>query len=137
MNDIELNIIHDIEELAELQKELTKALRGKLRLLKLEEEMADVFISLYNIIDLFNLDLKNLNIFNTEFSNVAKGPSLRAVGAKELINITVLSRQQRGNPEVLNEVKDLPTLPSSGLTRGSPQNRLIFYFIQGDITSGV
>jgi NTP pyrophosphatase (non-canonical NTP hydrolase) len=62
MNDIELNIIHDIEELAELQKELTKALRGKLRLLKLEEEMADVFISLYNIIDLFNLDLKNIQL---------------------------------------------------------------------------
>ncbi|OGT09235.1 MAG: hypothetical protein A2V89_00025 [Gammaproteobacteria bacterium RBG_16_37_9] len=26
---------------------------------------------------------------------------MRAVGANELINITVLSRQQRGNPEVI------------------------------------
>ncbi|EKD45650.1 MAG: hypothetical protein ACD_69C00197G0001, partial [uncultured bacterium] len=65
-------------------------------------------VSFLSLVSLFFL--KNLNIFNTEFSNVAKGPSLRAVGAKELINITVLSRQQRGNPEVLNEVKDLPTL---------------------------
>lgn len=42
----ENQLIVAIEELSELQKELTKALRGKLRIEKLLEEMADVEIIL-------------------------------------------------------------------------------------------
>lgn len=50
-----INIIHDIEELAELQKELTKALRGKLRRKKLIEEFIDVEIAMKNIKDIFKI----------------------------------------------------------------------------------
>lgn len=42
----ENQLIVAIEELSELQKELTKALRGKLRIEKLLEEIADVEIIL-------------------------------------------------------------------------------------------
>lgn len=40
----EHQLIVAIEELSELQKELTKALRGKIRIDKLHEEIADVEI---------------------------------------------------------------------------------------------
>jgi len=56
------NIIHDIEELAELQKELCKYLRGKLRREKLIEEIFDVEIAIKDIKDFFNINDSELNI---------------------------------------------------------------------------
>lgn len=44
-----LDMIHNIEELAELQKEITKWCRGNIRKNKLEEEITDTLISLKNI----------------------------------------------------------------------------------------
>lgn len=60
MDKIEKDMIHNIEELAELQKELTKFLRGKLRREKLIEEIADVEIVLKNIKKYF--DIKELEM---------------------------------------------------------------------------
>jgi hypothetical protein len=60
MDKIEKDMIHNIEELAELQKELTKFLRGKLRREKLIEEIADVEIALKNIKKYF--DIKELEM---------------------------------------------------------------------------
>ena len=45
-----------IEECAELQKELTKALRGKLDAEHLAEEMADVQIMLWQLCCMFDID---------------------------------------------------------------------------------
>ena len=60
MDKIEKDMIHNIEEMAELQKELTKFLRGKLRREKLIEEIADVEIVLKNIKKYF--DIKELEM---------------------------------------------------------------------------
>jgi DNA-binding transcriptional regulator GbsR (MarR family) len=49
MNDFEKNLIHDIEELSELTKELTKWLRGSLREEKLIEEIHDTKIAISDI----------------------------------------------------------------------------------------
>jgi NTP pyrophosphatase (non-canonical NTP hydrolase) len=42
-------MIHNVEELAELQKEISKWARGYIRQNKLEEEIKDVLISIENI----------------------------------------------------------------------------------------
>jgi len=47
--DFVIDMVHNIEELAELQKELTKWVRGKLRKDKLLEEIQDVKIAIENI----------------------------------------------------------------------------------------
>jgi hypothetical protein len=44
-----IDMVHNIEELAELQKELTKWVRGKLRKDKLINELNDVYIAIENI----------------------------------------------------------------------------------------
>mgnify|MGYP001636544259 CR=1 FL=1 len=44
-----IDMVHNIEELAELQKEITKWVRGDLRIKKLIEEIEDVEIALNNI----------------------------------------------------------------------------------------
>lgn len=49
-------IIVAVEECAELQKELTKALRGKLDAEHLAEEMADVQIMLWQLCCMFGID---------------------------------------------------------------------------------
>lgn len=59
MEKIEIDMIHNIEELAELQKELTKYLRGDLRIKKLIEEIKDVEIAIANIKEHFRLGLTN------------------------------------------------------------------------------
>lgn len=48
--------IHDIQELAELQKEITKYLMGRYRPTKMIEEIADVYISLDHLIKTLDLD---------------------------------------------------------------------------------
>lgn len=48
-NEFASDMIHNIEELSELQKELTKWLRGGLRKEKLNKEIKDVEIALKNI----------------------------------------------------------------------------------------
>lgn len=60
MNKFEKDIVHDIEELAELQKELTKWLRGKLREDKLKEEIEDVKIAIRNIEHYYHYKGKSL-----------------------------------------------------------------------------
>jgi hypothetical protein len=47
--DFVIDMVHNIEELAELQKELTKWVRGKLRKDKLTQELNDVYIAIENI----------------------------------------------------------------------------------------
>jgi uncharacterized protein YabN with tetrapyrrole methylase and pyrophosphatase domain len=59
---IEQNVIHDIEEFSEIQKELTKFLRGKLRIEKLKEEVADVEIALQNIKQIFDISDEELTL---------------------------------------------------------------------------
>lgn len=59
-----LNLIHDIEELAELSKELTKALRGKLRRDKLVEEIIDVKVSICRIQEVFDIDDNEIKLCN-------------------------------------------------------------------------
>jgi hypothetical protein len=61
MTQFEKDMIHNIEELSELQKELTKALRGKVRKDKLIEEVVDVEIALSNIREHFNISGEQLN----------------------------------------------------------------------------
>jgi hypothetical protein len=47
--DFVIDMVHNIDELAELQKELTKWVRGKLRKDKLIQELNDVYIAIENI----------------------------------------------------------------------------------------
>jgi hypothetical protein len=49
MDKFEIDMIHNIEEFSELQKEITKWLRNKLRKDKLIQEIIDVEISLNNL----------------------------------------------------------------------------------------
>ena len=51
----ERNLITVMEELSELQKEISKSLRGKGDRVSLIEEYADVMISLLYIKDIFNI----------------------------------------------------------------------------------
>lgn len=75
MNDFEIRLLYEkaittygmvgqtvvaIEELAELQKELTKALRGKLNPEHLTEEMADVTIMLDQLMMMYGIDRERL-----------------------------------------------------------------------------
>ena len=52
----EMQSIVAIEEMAELQKELTKALRGNLNIGGLVEEMADVAIMYRQLMIIYNID---------------------------------------------------------------------------------
>lgn len=49
-----------IEELSELQKELTKALRNKAKISSIIEEMADVYIMLEQLFWIFNIQDKEI-----------------------------------------------------------------------------
>lgn len=56
----EMQSIVAIEEMAELQKELTKALRGNLNIGGLVEEMADVAIMYRQLLMIYNIDTDKL-----------------------------------------------------------------------------
>ena len=56
----EAQTIVAIEELAELQKELTKALRGKLNKEHLIEELADASIMMTQILDMYEIDYQDV-----------------------------------------------------------------------------
>lgn len=56
----EAQTIVAIEELAELQKELTKALRGKLNKEHLTEELADASIMMTQILDMYGIDYEDV-----------------------------------------------------------------------------
>lgn len=49
--DFTLDMVHNMEELAELQKEISKWVRGIPRVHKLEEEIRHVYVVLANILD--------------------------------------------------------------------------------------
>ena len=49
-----------VEELSELQKELCKFFRGKLKVENIKEEIADVIIMLYQVKDYFMIEDKEL-----------------------------------------------------------------------------
>ena len=55
-NGQQLQAIVAIEEMAEITKEITKALRGKLRREQLAEEVADAMIMLEQIGNMFNIN---------------------------------------------------------------------------------
>lgn len=56
----EAQTIVAIEELAELQKELTKALRGKLNKEHLTEELADVSLMMTQVLDMYGIDYEDV-----------------------------------------------------------------------------
>lgn len=69
MIKIEKDMIHNIEELAELQKELTKFLRGDLRRKKLIEEVHDVEIAIENIKEAFGIkEVDLLHAFKEKYN---------------------------------------------------------------------
>jgi hypothetical protein len=60
MNKFEVDMVHNIEEMAELSKELIKWLRGTKRQSKLLEELKDVEIAIENIKKWDSIDRKGL-----------------------------------------------------------------------------
>ena len=56
----EAQTIVAIEELAELQKELTKALRGKLNKEHLTEELADASLMMTQVLDMYGIDYEDV-----------------------------------------------------------------------------
>ena len=56
----EAQTIVAIEELAELQKELTKALRGKMNKEHLTEELADVSLMMTQVLDMYGIDYEDV-----------------------------------------------------------------------------
>lgn len=64
MTEFEINLVHDMEELAELQKEISKMLRSKGNKDNLTNEIVDVLISIDDIIERCDLDLKKIITLN-------------------------------------------------------------------------
>ena len=56
----DMQTIVAIEEMAELQKELTKALRGRPNIENIIEEMADVYIMLVQIRLMYDIDINEI-----------------------------------------------------------------------------
>lgn len=56
----DIQTIVAIEEMAELQKELTKALRGRPNIENIIEEMADVYIMLVQIRLMYDIDINEI-----------------------------------------------------------------------------
>ena len=61
-----IQVIVAIEELAELQKELTKSLRDKTNIDNIIEEMADVYIMLEQMKLYFNINDSQINQIKSE-----------------------------------------------------------------------
>ncbi len=56
-----LNAVIVMEELGELQTEISKAIRGRDNKFELIEEMADVWLGMYYLMDTFGIDKEDIN----------------------------------------------------------------------------
>lgn len=70
-----------VEELSELQKEITKDLRGQLNSYNLAEEFADVLIMLYQLLEMYDIEKKVDMFFNYKIERLKE--RLRDAGTQD------------------------------------------------------
>ena len=96
-----MQLIVALEEMSELQKEITKALRGNLNPMHLAEEVADATIMLEQVRQMFDINEPVCEMMDHKIERLAQ----RVAGAKSqkdaLLNSVFLSEQTKHHKEEL------------------------------------
>lgn len=96
-----MQLIVALEEMSELQKEITKALRGDLNPRHLAEEVADATIMLEQVRQMFNINEPVCEIMDHKIERLAQRVAAAKSQKDALLNSVFLSEQTKHHKEEL------------------------------------